>query len=190
MKKLILMALLAGSMMTAGASMCGGGACGDKMQTMKSGSSCGSKEGSSCGTMKDGSGCHGKTKKHFARKVIAAVSKTGLSTEQAIEVTEAVNLYKQAKMEAKQQKMFPMNAFKDDTFDKQAFIEAKLRYPEAKVSAKADLLESIYTILSAEQRKVFKREFTAPAMEMMIKKNMAKGYMLPKIGHGCGSKGH
>lgn len=196
MKKLLMMVLFAGALVTAGAAMCGGGSCEDRMQTMKSGSSCGCSAtsctcGSSCdcGTIGDGCGCHGETKKHFARKVIAAVSKTGLNSEQVQKVTDAVNLYKQAKMEAKQSWDFPLEAFKDDAFDKKAFREAMMRKPAAKIDAKSDLIESIYAILNAEQRKIFKREFTAPMTYAMIKENMAKGYMLPKIGHGCGKKG-
>lgn len=188
-KKILIAALLAGSLMTAGAAMCSGGSCGSNSAAMTGKSSCGTSCGSPDGTMKDGCGCQGKTKKHFARKVIAAVSKTGLSSEQAESVTEAVNLYKQAKMEAKQMWSYPLDAFKDDGFDKKMFRDTMLRKPTAKVDAKADLIESIYAILNAEQRKIFRREFTAPMAEKIIKSNMVKGYMLPKIGHGCGGKG-
>jgi acetylglutamate kinase len=52
------------------------------------------------------------------------------------------------------------------------------------VNAKAKLLDDVYTILDKEQRKIFTREFTAAMVEKTIKKNMIKGYMLPKKGQG------
>lgn len=142
----------------------------------------------SCGKAEQGKGRHGKGKMHFVRKVIAAVSKTGIDSAQAQKVTDAINTFKQAKMEAMQKRTFPLDAFKGDAFDKKAFREIMLSRPDAMITAKSDLFESIYAILDKEQRTIFAREFKAHMVEKTIKQNMIKGYMLPKQGRGCGGK--
>lgn len=122
-------------------------------------------------------------KKQFVKKVIDAVSKTGIDGTQAQKVTDAINTFKQAKMAMKQEgPVCPLDAFKGNSFDKKVFRETMLSRPDAMISARADMLESIYAILNEEQRKIFTREFTAHMIEKTIKKNMIKGYMLPKRG--------
>jgi len=119
-----------------------------------------------------------KQKKYFVKKVIAAVSKSGINSAQAQKVTDAINAFKQTKMTMKQAgPVCPLDAFKDNSFDKKVFKETMLSKPDAKISAKADMLESIFAILNEEQRKIFTREFTAHMIEKTIKKNMIKGYM-------------
>jgi hypothetical protein len=161
--------------------------------TLLSGSAiaCGSQGGmmASCGKAQQGKGHHGKGKMHFVRKVIAAVSKTGIDSAQAQKVTDAINTYKQAKMEARQKRVPPLDAFKGDAFDKKAFREIMLSRPEAMIAAKSELFESIYAILDKEQRRIFRREFTAHMVEWTIKQDMIKGYMLKGQGRGCGGKG-
>lgn len=126
---------------------------------------------------------HATHKKHFVKKVVAAVSKTGIDGTQAQKVTDAINTFKQAKMARKKEgPVCPLDAFKDNTFDKKVFRETMLRKPDAMISARADMLESIFAILNEEQRKIFTREFTAHMIEKTIKKNMIKGYMMPKRG--------
>jgi hypothetical protein len=143
----------------------------------------------SCGKMQQGMGQPGKGKMHFVQKVIAAVSKTGIDSIQAQKVTDAVNTFKQAKMSVMQKRTYPLDAFKGDAFDKKVFKKTMLSRPEAMIAAKSDLFESIYAILDKEQRKIFTREFKAHMIAKTIKKNMIKGYMLPKQGRGCGGKG-
>ena len=153
----------------------------------------GSMKGSMCNQsgMKSSSMCnkqqnkgqHSQHKKQFVKKVIDAVSKTGIDAEQAQKVTDAINAFKQAKMAMKQQgPVCPLDAFKGNSFDKKVFRETMLSKPDAMISARADMLESIYAILNEEQRKLFTREFTAHMIEKTIKKNMIKGYMMPKRG--------
>ena len=79
-----------------------------------------------------------------------------------------------------------LNIKKDDSFDKEAFMTIVMAPKQAKAAAKADLIASIYAILNAEQKKIFKRECTAPMVEKAIKKNMIKGHMMP--GKTKGSK--
>ena len=126
--------------------------------------------------------------KHFVKKVIAAVSKSGIDASQAKRVTEAVNTFKTAKMQLMKNPPLPLDAFKNDTFDKARFTEILLSKPTAAATAKGDLLESIYTILDKEQRKIFTREFTAPMVEKMITRDMIRGHMMQPGGH-CGGKG-
>ncbi|WP_345977915.1 hypothetical protein [Sulfurimonas sp. HSL3-7] len=143
--------------------------------------SCG--EGKQSHGMK-GQGQHGEGKRHFVRKVIAAVSKSGINSEQAEKVTDAINAFKQEKMEIMMVRSMPLDAFKGNAFDKKVFREIMLSTPEAIINAKAKLFEDIYAILDKEQRKVFTREFTAHMVEKKIKENMIKGHMLPNKGRG------
>jgi hypothetical protein len=140
------------------------------------------------GMEQHGKGHQGKGKMHFVRKVIAAVSKTGIDSAQAKKVTDAINTFKQAKMVAGQKRVPPLDAFKGDAFDKKAFRKIMLSRPEAMIAAKSDLFESIYAILDKEQRRIFKREFTAHMIEWTIKQDMVKGHMLKGQGRGCGGK--
>ncbi len=117
----------------------------------------------------------GHEKKHMLRNLIAAISKTGLNAEQITQVTQAINQFKLSKQQLKSQKTPPLEAFKDDGFDQQAFKNHLDSFHAMKVKAKIDLFEQIYSILNTEQQKIFKREFTAPMIEKMIKKNMLKG---------------
>ncbi|MGC9351690.1 MAG: hypothetical protein ACP5D3_06845 [Sulfurovum sp.] len=126
---------------------------------------------------------HDKQKKHFVKKVINAVSKTGINTMQAQKVTDAINTFKQAKMKMKQQgPVCPLDAFKGNTFDKKVFKQVLLSKPEAKINARADLLETVFAILNEEQRKIFTLEFKAHMIEKTIKKDMIKGHMMSKGG--------
>jgi hypothetical protein len=152
--------------------------------TLLSGAAIASNHGNMGGSSmnsKQNEGSHNKQKKEFVKKVINAVSKTGINAVQAQKVTDAINAYKQAKVKIKQKGLVcPLEAFKGNSFDKKAFRETMLSKPDAMISARADMLESIYAILDKEQREIFTREFTAHMIEKTIKKNMIKGYMLPK----------
>lgn len=129
-------------------------------------------------------GKHGQEKKHFVRKVVSAVSKSGINAAQAEKVTDAINAFKQKKMEIMDARSTPLEAFKGDSFDKKTFSKIMLSTPEAMINAKAKVFEEIYATLDKEQRKVFTREFTAHMVERTIKKNMIKGHMLKQKGHG------
>lgn len=124
-------------------------------------------------------------KQHMVRKVIAAVSQTGLNAQQVQAVTDAINTFKAKRMEAKASKTFPIDAFGDKAFDAKAFKQAKQKEFDAKIDAVTELFSSIYATLTPEQRPVFKRAFTAPMVEKMIKQNMIKG---PMTMQGGGSK--
>lgn len=130
----------------------------------------------------------GKDKRsHVVRRVIAAVSKTGINAKQAAAVTDAVNTFKMRQMELRGNKAMPIDAFGDDAFDAALFKKVKQKAFDAKIDAKADLFKSVYAILTPEQRKIFKREFTAPMVQKLIKKNMVKGYMMPGKSAGTGA---
>lgn len=116
-----------------------------------------------------------KPMKHMVRNVIAAVSQTGMDREQTQKVTEAINTFKATNMRIRASMTPPLDAFKDDAFDREAFMNTVMGPKRARAMAKADLLESIYGILDAEQKKVFKRAYTAPMIEQSIRKNMIKG---------------
>jgi hypothetical protein len=140
-------------------------------------------KGSSGHTEQHNKSHHDKQKMHFVKKVINAVSKTGIDTMQAQKVTDAINTFKQAKMTMKQQgPVCPLDAFKGNTFDRKVFKKVLLSKPEAKINARADLLETVFAILNEEQRKIFTLEFKAHMIEKTIKKDMIKGHMMSKGG--------
>lgn len=117
----------------------------------------------------------GHEKKHMLRNLISAVSKTGLNADQVKQVTQSINQFKLTKQKIKSQKQFPINAFRKEGFDQKAFRMNRNKLNEMKIQAKIDLFEQIYSILDTEQKQIFTREFTAPMIEKMIKKNMLKG---------------
>lgn len=125
---------------------------------------------------------HGKM---FVQNVIHALGKTGLSTEQTKKAIKAINTFKQASMQMRQARNFPIDAFTDQGFDKAKFQAAMEQKFQAKVSAKTALFESIYAILDGEQKKVFKREFTAPMVMKMMRKDLTKGSGMKPKGKSC-----
>ena len=131
-------------------------------------------------------GMHGR--KHLVRHVIRAVSKTGISTKQAAAVTDAVNTYKMRQMQLRGSMTMPIDAFGDSAFDAALFKQMKQKRFDAMVGAEIDLFKSVYAVLTPEQRTIFKREFTAPMVEKLIKKDMIKGHMMPgkAMGQGAG----
>ncbi len=148
--------------------------CGSKGTAMK----CGGMQSQGPSGM-NGNGMMMQKQKHMVRKVIAAVSKAGLDSKQTAAITDAINTFKASRMELKanRMQMMPIDAFGDDKFDAELFKEKKRQMFEAKVGGCIELLKTVYAVLTPEQRKIFKREFTAPMVQMMIKQNMIKGGM-------------
>ncbi|WP_345969501.1 Spy/CpxP family protein refolding chaperone [Sulfurimonas sp. HSL1-6] len=132
-----------------------------------------------CSAQNSMQGMHGgsSNKMHLARKVVDAVSQTGLSSAQTQAVTDAINSFKAKMMTRKASKTFPIDAFGDTAFDAKQFKAAQQKQFDAKMAAMTELFSTIYTVLTPEQRPLFKRAFTAPMVKMMIKRNMIKGGM-------------
>jgi len=170
---------------TAAAAACN---CGGQGMAMKCGA--GMQQGPGASGMQ---GCSGKSgmkqqQGQMVKRLIAAVSKTGLSAKQAAAVTDAVNTFKtsQMQMKANRLQMMPIDAFGDDKFDEALFKEKKEQMFNAKIGARIELFKAVYAVLTPDQRKVFKREFTAPMVQMMIRQNMVKGYMMSGSAAGMG----
>ncbi|WP_345972151.1 Spy/CpxP family protein refolding chaperone [Sulfurimonas diazotrophicus] len=142
-----------------------------------------------CGGQSTPQGMHGTAdnKMHIARKVVNAVSQTGLSAAQTQAVTDAINTFKAKQMTRKAAKTFPIDAFGEKAFDAKQFKAAQQKQFDAKIDAMTELFTTIYAVLTPEQRPVFKRAFTAPMVKMMIKRNMIKGGM--KSGGGMQKSG-
>jgi len=124
-------------------------------------------------------------KMHLARNVVAAVSQTGLTAKQAADVTDAVNAFKAKCMEQKASKSFPVDAFENGVFNAETFKREQQKQFDARTEAMTELFTRIYAILTPEQRPLFKRAFTAPMIEKMIKRNMIKGPMASGAKPGC-----
>ncbi|MFT7860378.1 MAG: hypothetical protein ABXS93_05505 [Sulfurimonas sp.] len=132
------------------------------------------------GSHQKGHSQHGSM--HMVQNVIKAASKSGINTEQAAKITEAINTFKGVQRGLKQSKMFPIDALQDDKFDANIFMDAKSKMFTAKMEAVTELFETVYAVLTPQQRKTFKREFTAPMVEKMIRKGMIKNH---KRGMSC-----
>lgn len=140
----------------------------------------------SCGGKSDSgkmdSGMHGKSKSQnshgsmkLVQKIIGAVSHTGINSDQAMKIADAIATFKKNKAEVKKEKEIPLDAFKNDKFDADAFRAAKDRKHNFMVQLQVQLFESIYETLDAEQKKIFKRMFTAPMIQKMLHAGQAKG---------------
>ncbi|WP_373003585.1 Spy/CpxP family protein refolding chaperone [Sulfurimonas sp.] len=66
----------------------------------------------------------------------------------------------------------PHDAFTDTSFDKKEFIKLANERRDARIEAKADMIEKIYRVLDSSQKKDLK---TMLDMRDIMKKNMSKG---------------
>lgn len=144
--------------------------------------SCGNKSGDS----KMASGMHGKSESHsshnsqhggmkLVQKIIGAVSHTGINSEQAMKIADAIATFKKNQAEVKKEKEMPLDAFKDDKFDADIYRAAKDRKHNFMVQLQVQLFETVYETLNADQKKIFKRMFTAPMIEKMLHSGQSKG---------------
>ena len=86
-----------------------------------------------------------------SRFIIGAVYALDLSDEQKGKVDAFMVEYQNLRTKA-------FEAFKDDGFDKEAYIKARITSKEDKIKAKADLIEKIYGVLTKEQKTELKKE--------------------------------
>ncbi len=102
-------------------------------------------------------------------QVIKAVSKTGLSASQTKKIARGIADYESATFKIKKMKIFPVDSFVGDEFDEKRFIKEMSEKYIAAVAAKATLFKYVFSVLDTEQRKIFKREYAAPLVELIIK---------------------
>ncbi|MDD2789359.1 MAG: Spy/CpxP family protein refolding chaperone [Sulfurimonas sp.] len=67
----------------------------------------------------------------------------------------------------------PSDAFSDDSFDKALFIKLSNEKRDNKVQKQADMIESVYSVLTAPQKKELKKMLTQKR-EMMQKRALEK----------------
>jgi methionine synthase I (cobalamin-dependent) len=79
-----------------------------------------------------------------SRFVIGAVYNLKLTTEQETQIDKTIQEFKNKKFDR-------FNGFTKDGFDKQAYVNARVKSKEEKIKLKADLIEKIYTILDKNQ---------------------------------------
>ncbi len=102
-------------------------------------------------------------------QVIKAVSMTGLSAAQTKRIADGIADYEAQTAKIKKMKIFPVDSFINDKFDEKRFIKEMSEKYIAAVAAKAALFEYVFSVLDTEQRKIFKRAYTAPLIEKIIK---------------------
>ena len=91
--------------------------------------------------------------------VIKAVSKSGINKEQTRKIAQGIVEYQSIVLKIKQNKVDPLDSFSDEGFDEQKFIaQMKEKYVEL-LAAKAALYKYVFSVLSKEQREVFKKEY-------------------------------
>jgi len=86
-----------------------------------------------------------------SRFVIGAVYNLKLTKEQEGQIDKTIQDFKN-------QKFDKFNGFTKDGFDKQAYIDARIKSKEEKVKLRADLIEKIYTILDKNQIEQINKE--------------------------------
>lgn len=85
------------------------------------------------------------------RFIIGAVYDLDLSKEQEKKIDSFMRDFQEKRSES-------YNAFKNDSFDKQAYIDARMKRQENMIKAKADLIENIYSVLTPKQKTELKKE--------------------------------
>lgn len=100
--------------------------------------------------------CHGKMKKgHFLKGITTALESMGKAED--ADVKMAVYSYQMAMKTTP--RGLPLDAFKDDGFDKTYYLEHARQ--TLKAQAQAELIDTIYTALNAEEKKRFTKEVRA-----------------------------
>jgi len=102
-------------------------------------------------------------------QVIKAVSKTGISASQTRKIARGIADYEATTAKIKKMKVFPIDSFVNDKFDEKIFISEMSEKYIAAVAAKATLFKYVFSVLDNEQRKIFKREYAAPLIELIVK---------------------
>lgn len=90
-------------------------------------------------------------KGNMSRFFIGAVYSLDLTKEQQVKVDELIKTFQENRMKK-------FDAFTEKGFDKEAYINARLKMKEDMVRAKADLIENVYKVLTSEQKKELKEE--------------------------------
>ena len=102
-------------------------------------------------------------------QVIKAVSKTGLSASQTKKIARGIADYETTTAKIKKMRVFPIDSFVNDEFNEKIFISEMSEKYIAAVAAKATLFKYVFSVLDKEQRKIFKREYAAPLIELIVK---------------------
>ena len=102
-------------------------------------------------------------------QVIKAVSKTGLSASQTKKIARGIADYETTTAKIKEMRIFPVDSFVNDEFNEKIFIKEMSEKYIAAVAAKATLFKYVFSVLDKEQRKIFKREYAAPLIELIVK---------------------
>ena len=133
--------------------------------------------GKSCDGYKNGCEKHKMMKKKNHKdgfKFVHMVMKLDLSDKQRDEIRSIV----QKSMTSQPN---PYSAFTETEFDKQKFIKLNKQKRENKIERKADMIEDIYGVLNASQKKDLKTMLD-------MKRIMKKSKMNKNKGAGCSSK--
>jgi len=113
------------------------------------GEKCGSSEYKKYKNCDRGSKNHHKG--HKGRFIIGAVYSLDLSKEQEAKIDTFMKEYQE-----KRKTRYEL--FNDDGFNKEAYIKMRMNKEENMIKAKANLIESIYSILTKEQKTKLKEE--------------------------------
>lgn len=145
---------------------CGGGKCGMGQGSAKCGAQ--KMQGKYC-DMKNFDH-HKKYRSHHkgnsSRFIIGAVYALDLSDEQKKSIDSYMQEYQKNRSRV-------FDAFTNDSFDKQAYIKARMKTKEDMIEAKANLLEKIYSTLTKEQKVQLKKELTG--FEKIKEERFGKG---------------
>lgn len=97
-------------------------------------------------------GCGMKMDKGYPRGgyIVGTIMHMDLSKEQRMQVKKTIQQHRQNRVKA-------CDAFSETEFDKKRFIELSKQKRDNRIVRKAELIESLYAILTPQQKKEFKQ---------------------------------
>ena len=107
--------------------------------------------------------------KNLVPQVVKAVSKTGLSAAQTQKIAVGISQYKATIAQINSMEIFPIDSFMEDDFNATRFISERSEKSLSKIAADAALFKYVFTVLTPQQRLLFKNAYAAPVIEKMIK---------------------
>lgn len=146
-KKTLLAVLTAVSLLFATSAFAGGKNC-DRDSKNGYSKKCGNGEYKKYKNCKTGKNYHKGNKSRF---IIGAVYSLELTKDQETKINGFVKDFQDNRSDT-------MSAFKEDSFDKEAFIKTRTNKKENMIKAKADLIENIYSVLTKDQKAQLKQK--------------------------------
>lgn len=111
-----------------------------------------------CGGCNKGNGMMGD---RFLNHIFKALSYIEIKADDISDIKMSAKIYRQEMYKIKMDKQFPVAAFGEEELDEEKFLAHCAEQQKKMALAKFDFLDSVYTVLSSEQKKQFLKEMTS-----------------------------